>query len=120
MTRKRNIKKLRHTQGCMTDCVAYFFNVHPESVPFFVYPREGWSRRFKNYFKRRGYAARWLMTSKVPRRGTHLVVGDSLKWKTASHMVVYRNGKLAYDPTYPSKWSDKRITHRLVVRKIKT
>lgn len=119
MTRayKRNMNRLRKMQGCMTDCVAYFFNLHPENVPLFVYPREGWNTRLKNFFKRRGYDAKWQLCTQVPKRGTHLISGNSLVWKTAGHMVVYRNGKLVYDPSYPSQWSDKRITHRLVLKK---
>jgi hypothetical protein len=31
--------------------------------------------------------------------------------------VVYKNGKCIYDPQYPSKWKDNRITHRLVLIK---
>jgi len=115
----RNITKLRRTQGCMTDCVAYFLNLHPEHVPFFVYPREGWNNRLKKFFKKHGYIVRWELATKAPKRGTHIIVGDSLVWKTYSHMVVYKNGKLVYDPNFPSKWTDKRITHKLVINKVK-
>ena len=114
----RNINKLRRTQGCMTDSVAYYFNIHPENVPLFVYPRAKWSKRFKSFFKRRGYKVFWINCSTVPKRGKHIVVGNSLTWKTYSHMVVYKNGKLAYDPSYPSQWKDNRVTHRLIVTKI--
>ncbi len=112
---RRNITRLRRTQGCLTDCVAYYFNTHPEKVPFFVYPRSGWSQRVRRYFARRGFRARWQKTTTIPQRGTHLVCGDSLIWKTAAHVVVYRNGTLAYDPDFPSRWTDTRMTHRLVV-----
>lgn len=112
-TYKRNLEKMRRTQGCMTDSVAYYFNLHPENVPLFVYPRKNWSRRFKNFFRKMGYKAVWYTCSKPPKRGTHIIVGNSLVWKTFSHMVVYKNGKLAYDPTYPSQWKDTRITHIL-------
>lgn len=114
----RNIYKLRRTQGCMTDCVAYYFNLHPENVPYFVYPRKNWSLRFKKYFREKGYKIFWVKDNEVPKNGTYLVVGDSLKWKTASHMVVYKNGKCVYDPNYPSQWNDKRITHWLEIIKI--
>lgn len=113
--RKRNISRLRQTQGCLTDCVAYILNVHPARVPYFVYPRKDWCRRLKRYFHRRGFCVRWRMCARIPRRGTYIVSGNSLRWKTAAHVVVYRNGRLAYDPQYPSKWSEKRVTHRLVM-----
>lgn len=115
---KRDIQKLRRTQGCLTDCVAYYFNLHPENVPFFVYPREGWNKRLKAFFWKHGYTAYWDLCKVPPKRGIHIICGNSLKWKTAAHVVIYRNGKLAYDPDYPSKWSDKRITHRLIIKKL--
>lgn len=123
----RNIKKLRRTQGCLTDCVAYVLNIHPEKVPYFVYPREGWNNRLKNFFKKHGYEIKWRLVLqhrasnhyKLPKTGTHLVLGDSLKWKTYSHAVIYKNGEMVYDPNYPSKWQSSRITHRLILTKIK-
>lgn len=120
MARKyvRNIDKLRRTQGCLTDAIAYYFNVHPENVPYFVYPREGWMDRVRDYFKKRGYSAYWINTTEIPKRGKHIVCGDSLYWKTYAHVVVYKDGKLVYDPQYPSKWKNERITHRLIVSKL--
>jgi len=121
---KRNFTRLRRTQGCLTDCVAYFLNIHPENVPYFVYPRKGWNDRLKRFFKKHGYRAEWIFCGygtrffKIPKRGTNIVCGNSLKWKTYAHVVVYKNGKVAYDPQYPSKWSDKRVTHRLIVSKL--
>ena len=115
--RNRNFTRLRRTQGCLTDCVAYFLNLHPENVPYFVYPRKGWNDRLKKFLKKYGYSSFWLNITEIPKRGTHIVCGDSLVWKTACHVVVYKNGKLVYDPNYPSDWSDKRITHRLIIKK---
>lgn len=114
----RNIARLRRTQGCLTDAVAYLLNVHPDRVPLFVYPRAGWNQRLKAYFRRRGFKVRWRRCSTVPRRGMHLVCGTSLVWKTAGHAVVYRAGRLAYDPDFPSRWTADRITHRLVVERL--
>lgn len=118
MTRpsRRNLARLRRTQGCLTDAVAFALNLHPESVPLFVYPRAGWAQRLRRFFQRRGYTATWIRATSVPKRGTHIVCGDSLRWKTAGHAVVYRAGRLAYDPDFPSKWTPKRMTHRLVLR----
>lgn len=99
--------------------------MHPENVPYFVYPRDGWMDRVRAFFKKRGYEVHWTWCKygsnffKIPKRGMHIVCGDSLSWKTASHVVVYKNGKLAYDPNYPSKWSEKRVTHRLIVKRIR-
>lgn len=114
----RNMTKLRRTQGCLTDCVAYVLNLHPENVPYFVYPREGWNQRLKEFFRRHGYRVRWKFSLLPPKKGTHIICGNSLKWKTYGHVVVYRNGKLVYDPNHPSDWSDKRMTHRLIIKKI--
>lgn len=115
---RRNIERLRHTQGCLTDCIAYWLNVHPENVPYFVYPRAGWMDRVKAFFRKHGYAAHWVDCETPPKRGKHIVCGDSLVWKTAAHSVVYKNGKLVYDPQYPSRWRDERITHRLVIKEV--
>ena len=122
MPRKRNFERLRRTQGCLTDCVAYFLNKHPEHVPYFVYPRNGWNERLKDYLKRNGYRAHWNKIEFAPlkERGLQIVCGDSLKYKTYSHAVVYRGTRLVYDPLYPSKWKNHRITHRLVMTKIKS
>lgn len=112
---QRDFAKLRRTQGCLTDCVAYYLNLHPENVPYFVYPRKDWMKRVKKFFKKYGYVAYWTDCEKPPKRGMHIVCGNSFVWKTYAHVVVYKNGKLSYDPQYPSKWKDNRITHRLVV-----
>lgn len=111
----RNMDKLRRTQGCLTDSVAYYLNLHPENVPYFVYPRKDWAERLRKFFKKFGYAILWDKTNKVPKRGMYIVCGNSLKWKTFAHVVVYKNGKLAYDPNYPSDWKDNRVTHILNV-----
>lgn len=116
--RSPNFTRMRRTKGCLTDCVAYVLNLHPESVPYFVYPRKGWMIRVRRFLRRHGYSAAWTVCLKPPRRGTHIVCGDSLKWKTSTHAVVYRAGRLAYDPQFPSKWRDNRITHRLILKKI--
>jgi len=113
-----NLEKKRRTQGCLTDAVAFLLDRHPENVPFFVYPRKGWNERLKKFFKKNGYVVWWADCDKPPKRGTHLVCGDSLKYKTFAHAVIYRNGKLIYDPQYPSKWKDNRITHKLVLKKL--
>lgn len=114
---ERNISKLRRTQGCLTDAVAYWLNIHPENVPYFVYPRDGWNERLKKFFKKQGYEVYWKQAKKPPARGKHIVCGNSLKWKTFSHVVVYKNGQLIYDPQHPSAWSPKRITHKLIIKK---
>lgn len=112
---KRNITRLRHKHGCLTDCVAYVLNLHPHRIPYFVYPRDGWMDRLRAFFKKHGWEVRWHECSTPPARGTFIVCGDSLKYKTYCHVVVYRSGKLVFDPQFPSEWSDKRITHRLVM-----
>ena len=118
MERKRNFERLRATQGCLTDCVAFFLNKHPRNVPYFVYPREGWNDRLKAYFRKHGYEVYWDKIEFAPlkKRGLQIICGDSLKWKTYAHCVVYRGTKLVYDPLYPSKWKNHRITHRLITR----
>jgi len=112
---RRNVTRLRRTQGCLTDCVAFVLNVHPERVPYFVYPREGWMQRLRAFFRRYRLRAYWITCAVPPKRGTHIVCGNSLRWKTSAHVVVYRNGRVAYDPDYPSRWTRERITHRLVL-----
>ena len=115
---RRNIEKLRRTQGCLTDSIAYYLNIHPERVPFFVCPRKGWNDRVKAFFRRHGYKVWWVKASALPKLGMHIVCGKSMTWKTYAHVVVYRSGKMAYDPDYPSRWTDRRMTHRLVVHRL--
>lgn len=114
----RNIQRLRRTQGCFTDCVAYYFNIHPENVPYFVYPRKDWMKRVRTFFNKQGFDCLWNKTTVIPKRGLCIVSGPSKKWKTAAHSVVYKNGKLIYDPNFPSTWRDKDMTHRLDVFEI--
>jgi len=116
--KKKTDAYIRRYKGCMTDSVAYYLNLHPEKVPLFIKYGKNWSKKFRSWWKQRGYEVRWDFCKKPPKKGVHIIVGDSLVWKRYSHMVVYRNGKLAYDPTYPSKWKDNRITHRLIVKKL--
>jgi hypothetical protein len=116
--RRRNIARLRRTQGCLTDAVAYVLNLHPERVPYFVYPRAGWMSRLRRFFRKHGYRARWVRCDEAPRRGVHIVCGNSLRWKTSAHVVVYRAGKCVYDPDWPSQWTAERMTHRLELRKV--
>jgi hypothetical protein len=110
--------KLRRTAGCLTDCVAYYFNIFPANVPLFVRPNSDWMRELKAYFRRRGYTIKWLVTNRIPKTGKHIVCGKSLKSTKYSHAVMYKNGELSYDPNFQSQWKDKLITHRLLVRKV--
>lgn len=110
-----SLTKRRREEGCLTACVAYYFNQHPERVPLFIHPVKGWKRRFRSYWRRRGYVARWERRESVPRRGTFIVVGPSLIHKDSTHAVVYRNGRMIYDPHYPSQWTNRRVTHVLRV-----
>lgn len=114
----RDFNRLRATQGCLTDSVAFILNLHPHRIPYFVYPREGWNKRLKTFFKKHGYFVYWTNDRPIVSKGLYIVCGDSLKWKTAAHCVVYRGKKMVFDPQYPSLWRDDRATHRLVIRKI--
>ena len=114
-----NITRLRRTQGCLTDAVAYRLNLHPARVPLFIYPRRGWMRRLKAFYRRRGFAVQWVACQRPPAKGIHVVCGDSQVWKRFAHAVVYRNGQLAFDPNYPSQWKVKHMTHRLVMTRLK-
>lgn len=112
------MEKLRRTQGCLTDAVAYYLNIHPENVPYFVYPRKGWNDRLRKFFRKHGYSTCWDYCLAPPKKGMAIICGKSKRWKTFSHVVVYKNGKLVYDPNFPSYWSDDRITHCLYIEKL--
>lgn len=116
----RNISRLRRTQGCLTDCIGYILNLHPEHVPYFVYPRVGWNDRLKKFFKKHGYSTRWKPCSArtIPKRGTYIIQGNSLMYKNAGHVVIYKNGKMVYDPQFPSKWSNKRVKYILLLKRV--
>ncbi len=114
MTKARE-QHIRRTEGCLTDCLAYVFNQHPEHVPVFIYPRKGWMTRVRRWVGRRGFRCYWQRVEDrpIPRRGVVIVCGDSLRWKTYAHAVVYRGGRMVFDPAHPSEWSDARATHWL-------
>lgn len=90
-------RKLRHTQGCLTDCVAYYFGVHPNKVPFFIKPTKGWYKRFQRYFSRRGLKCSWV--DYKPTKNLIIAVGKSSTKKGWYHAVVYKGGKKIYDPS---------------------
>lgn len=103
--------------GCLTDCVAFYFNVHPSTVPLFIRPQKGWVKRLKAFFRRRGYRARFIETRRPPTSGTHIVIGKSVKFPKDSHAVVYRRGRKVWDSAM-SEPSIRYVTHRLQVRRI--
>ena len=113
---KRNIQKLRATQGCLTDCVAYYFNIHPQNVPFFIYPRETWMRRLKSFFAKRGLRIFWCPYTETNKKIIRLVVGNSKKWKTLAHCVVYKGNKKIYDPNPDGNAMKGKPTHQLVIK----
>jgi hypothetical protein len=117
MTRNKTLKQKRYREGCLTDCVAYYFNYHPQKVPLFIHPKKNWHTRLKRFFKYRGYEIMWERTNKAPKTGRHIMVVDG--YGEDGHALVYKNGKLAYDPAYPSR-SRKNITHRLIIKKRKS
>lgn len=109
MTKKE--LKWRDKKGCLTDCVAFVFNLHPMNVPLFVRPEDKWPKKFKKWLKMKGFKVKWIWTKKIPKRGMFIVGGRSLLYKNSDHVVVYRNGKMVYDPSCPSYWNNKRVQY---------
>lgn len=104
---KCRVKRLSEEPRCCSFCECNGLQVEAHN----------WNERLKKFFKKQGYEVYWKQAKKPPARGKHIVCGDSLKWKTFSHVVVYKNGQLIYDPQHPSAWSPKRITHKLIIKK---
>lgn len=116
--RKLNIQKLRATQGCLTDCVAYYFNIHPQNVPFFIYPRKNWMKRLRAFFARRGLSIFWTPYVEMKNKGAlKLVVGNSKRYKQSSHCVVYKGNKKVYDPNPTGNAMKGKPTHQLIISK---
>ncbi len=109
----------RRKHGCLTDCVAYWFNLHPENVPLFIYPHAGWVGRVKRFYRRRGYRARFVGCRRPPTTGVHIVIGKSWKYPRESHAVVYRQGRIVVNTANDRRFPLNRITHRLQVRKVR-
>ena len=115
-------RELRERQGCLTDCLAYYFNIHPMKVPLFVRPETErhfvWRYLMEDWLNLRGFESKYIKRKTVPKRGMYLAVGNSTKYKRCTHCVVYVNGKLVFDPQFPSAWNDSRVTHYLRITRI--
>ena len=108
MKKKKLKKNLRGYNDCLSDCVAYFFNIHPRRVPWFV-SKPRWQREMESYFSRRGYKiAPYDFKSELlsnPRK-LYFVQGLSATSKSKTrkhplsthHMVIYKGKKPLYDP----------------------
>ena len=97
---------------CFTDCVAYFFDMHPAHVPFFIGYTPFWFWYVKQFFKRRGYiieAIPYKPGLMRNNRKLYIVSGLSPRsksrkkndFRTIHHAVIYKGGKLFYDPKVP-------------------
>lgn len=125
---------MRHNKGldragndCFTQCVAYYLDMHPAHVPFFInYP--DWHHYTQRWFRRHGYHIeqmpykRELMSNK---RTLYILQGVSPLSKATKkmhqavhHAAVFRNGKCVFDPNYrrhPFKGRPKLI---YIIKKI--
>lgn len=102
----------RASDDCLTQCVAYYFNIHPHHVPFFVQWGD-WESRMKRFFRRRGYSVASLeykngVHKMLRTKRLYIVQGVSPKSKArnkhdaraTNHAVVMRRGKVVFDCAY--------------------
>lgn len=99
----------REDNDCLTQCVAKYFNLNPNRVPFFV-KRKDYGRYLRNFFKRRGLRIEWENYSKKwlrNKRKFYIVVGLSFRGKQIRHAVLYKGAKPYYDPDESQKFLRK-------------
>lgn len=108
-------ERMRHGGDCLTQCIAYIIDVHPFRVPLFVRPRyKLWWNRVRSYLDSMGYKIR-CFDGIPPNSGYAIVVGTSSEpgWE---HAVVYKNGKMVFDPSnLPTKWRDNRCRRYFII-----
>jgi hypothetical protein len=94
---------------CLTDCVAYIFNLSSEDVPFFIKNKFWLSKSLNGWLKKRGYGyelteekknnnkrEKYIVLGKSPR--SHSKLNSKYDRRILTHAVVYRNGKMIFDP----------------------
>ena len=101
-------KMKRGVDDCLTDCVAYIFNIHTSRVPFFI-GYENYGKELRKYFKKQGYKIEpWVFDESLfqPKR-LYIVQGISPRFKRKRHAVVYRGNQPEYDPHWSAKFLKK-------------
>lgn len=126
------MKKLKrdNSNTCLTDCVAYYFNIHTENVPFFI-GTKSWYKNLKLYFKRRGLvieAVRYHKKLLTNKNKIYLVAGLSprskapadgkIKHSRVHHMVIYKGSKPHYDPAGRKKFLKGKPMWVYLIRKL--
>jgi hypothetical protein len=107
----KKIIRDKNNNTCLTDCVAYYFNIHPEKVPFFIGTKH-WYRNLKTFFRIRGYILnavkyhkgllsnkkKLYLVSGLSPRSTAPVNDGKIKHSRLYHMVIYKGTRPHYDP----------------------
>ncbi len=98
LTKKKKVEKRKNgVNDCFSDCIAFMFNIHPQTVPYFA-GMKNYLSPTKKFFEKRGQVIRPLpFLDRYLKRGQyHMVQGISKRGN--EHVVIYRGKKPYYDP----------------------
>jgi hypothetical protein len=124
------IKRDNGKNTCLTDCVAYIFNLNANDVPFFIKNKFWLSRSLKWWLKKRGYKYKLIEDAEgvVKNREKYIAIGKSPRSKAKSnnkydrriltHAVVCKNSKIIFDPAPVKKGIVGKSLYYLVFEKI--
>lgn len=100
---KRNDK----SNTCLTECVAYIFNLHPLRVPFFVGMSKRWlSVALNHWCRKRGYIVQYCEGYPKNFKGLAIATGVSPRNKKIYHSIVVNNNRVVFDSTF---YNDSRL-----------
>lgn len=114
---KRDMNRARN--DCLTQCVAYYFKVHPHTVPFFI-KHKNWRERLHRYFRRRDLVLEWWIYNPrllANKKKLYFVQGvcpgskAKKKWdsRAVNHMTIFKGKKLHFDPEYKKRALKARL-----------
>ena len=112
----------RENNDCLTQCVAKYFGLNPNRVPFFV-SKKNYGKYLRAFFKRRGLRIDWEFFDEkllCNKRKLYIVVGVSprkFRGKKVRHAVLYKGIKPYYDPNTGGLFL-KKPEHIWIVKKI--
>jgi len=106
ITKEEKYWKNRYKSDCLTQVVAFYFNIHADRIPFFI-EYTNWKSRLKSFFKRRGKKITWIKYDKklrLNKNKLYIVQGQSPRSKKWQHAVIYKGHKPFYDSSSDRKF----------------
>lgn len=106
------LKRIEGKNTCLTYCVAHILKINPKKTPFFIKNKYWLRRSLNNFLRKRGLCYHLYIFKTFDKkvfesiRGKYIVSGKSPRSKSKkrfdaralNHAVVYKSGKMIYDP----------------------